>query len=75
MMQGTAYWTDLFVRHFLFEDGRSAQESDDLLFFIRKRHIKESRKYIPRYEASQPKQFLSRWKNDDGRIEWKPAYR
>ncbi|XP_043244252.1 uncharacterized protein KIAA0930 homolog [Amphibalanus amphitrite] len=51
MLHGTAYWTDLFVRHFLFEDGRSAQESDDLLFFIRKRHLKEARKYIPRYET------------------------
>ena len=52
MLHGTAYWTDLFVRHFLFEDGRSAQESDDLLFFIRKRHLKEARKYIPRYEVN-----------------------
>lgn len=33
--QSTTYWTDLFVRHFLFQTDSEA-DSDDLLFFIRK---------------------------------------
>ena len=33
--QNTTYWTDLFVRHFLFQTDFAA-DCDDLLFFIRK---------------------------------------
>ena len=33
--QNTTYWTDLFVRHFLFQTDYEA-DRDDLLFFIRK---------------------------------------
>ena len=33
--QNTTYWTDLFVRHFLFQTDFDA-DRDDLLFFIRK---------------------------------------
>lgn len=33
--QSTTYWTDLFVRHFLFQNDYEA-DRDDLLFFIRK---------------------------------------
>ena len=33
--RNTTYWTDLFVRHFLFQSDRSL-DSDDLLFFVRK---------------------------------------
>ena len=33
--RNTTYWTDLFVRHFLFQSDRSI-DSDDLLFFVRK---------------------------------------
>ncbi len=33
--QNTTYWTDLFVRHFLFQTEYEA-DRDDLLFFIRK---------------------------------------
>ena len=33
--QNTTYWTDLFVRHFLFQSDYEA-DRDDLLFFIRK---------------------------------------
>ena len=33
--QSTTYWTDLFVRHFLFQTDYEA-DRDDLLFFIRK---------------------------------------
>ena len=32
----TTYWTDLFVRHFLFQQTNSDGDGDDLLFFIRK---------------------------------------
>ncbi|KAK4299636.1 hypothetical protein Pmani_028095 [Petrolisthes manimaculis] len=49
MVQGTTYWTDLFVRHFLFQTDRST-DADDLLFFIRKKHLKGSR-YIPKYQT------------------------
>ena len=52
MLHGTAYWTDLFVRHFLMEEDCTAQESDDLLFFIRKRHLKDAKKNVPKYEVS-----------------------
>lgn len=50
MVQGTTYWTDLFVRHFLFQTDRST-DADDLLFFIRKKQLKGSR-YIPKYQVS-----------------------
>ena len=33
--QSTTYWTDLFVRHFLFQTEYEV-DRDDLLFFIRK---------------------------------------
>ncbi|XP_066986045.1 uncharacterized protein [Macrobrachium rosenbergii] len=49
MVQGTTYWTDLFVRHFLFQTDRST-DADDLLFFIRKKQVKGSR-YIPKYQT------------------------
>ena len=51
MLHGAAYWTDLFVRHFLMEEDCTAQESDDLLFFIRKRHLSEAKKSLPKYEV------------------------
>ncbi|KAF0291693.1 uncharacterized protein FJT64_010268 [Amphibalanus amphitrite] len=51
MLNGSTYWTDLFTRHFLMEEDRTAQESDDLLFFIRKRHLKEAKKQSPKYET------------------------
>ena len=34
-VQSTTYWTDLFVRHFLFQTEYEV-DRDDLLFFIRK---------------------------------------
>ncbi|KAK9875791.1 hypothetical protein WA026_009581 [Henosepilachna vigintioctopunctata] len=49
MLQGTTYWTDLFVRHFLFQN-EATIDCDDLLFFVRKKHTevdvfrKDSRK-------------------------------
>lgn len=39
----TTYWTDMFVRHFLFEnefEKDSGGDSDDLLFFIRKNLVR-----------------------------------
>ena len=36
--QSTTYWTDLFVRHFLFQTEYEV-DRDDLLFFIRKTGI------------------------------------
>ena len=42
--QNTTYWTDLFVRHFLFQTEYEV-DRDDLLFFIRKG---------PHHKASKP---------------------
>ncbi|XP_059059508.1 uncharacterized protein KIAA0930 [Achroia grisella] len=50
VLQGTTYWTDLFVRHFLFQE-EQAIDCDDLLFFVRKRHVKGSSRYLPKYET------------------------
>lgn len=46
------FWTDLFVRHFLFETDASVQESDDLLFFVRYKHVKGSSRINPKFEVS-----------------------
>lgn len=47
----TTYWTDLFVRHFLFQ-ADTAIDSDDLLFFVRKRQVVSSTQFLsPRYES------------------------
>ncbi|KAF5270103.1 hypothetical protein FQA39_LY08515 [Lamprigera yunnana] len=50
MLQGTTYWTDLFVRHFLFQN-ESTIDGDDLLFFVRKKHVKGSPRYLPKFET------------------------
>ncbi|CAG9765537.1 unnamed protein product [Ceutorhynchus assimilis] len=50
MLQGTTYWTDLFVRHFLFQND-STIDCDDLLFFVRKKHVKGSPRYLPKFET------------------------
>ena len=39
LTRGTTFWTDVFVRHFLFQLDRSI-DADDLLFFVRKKHIR-----------------------------------
>ncbi|CAG4984874.1 unnamed protein product [Colias eurytheme] len=52
VLQGTTYWTDLFVRHFLFQEEQSI-DCDDLLFFVRKRHVKGSSRYLPKYEGGR----------------------
>ncbi|XP_067628637.1 uncharacterized protein [Eurosta solidaginis] len=52
VLQGTTYWTDLFVRHFLFQtESVSSIDSDDLLFFVRKKHVKSSSRHMPKYET------------------------
>ncbi|KAL6437798.1 hypothetical protein ACFW04_004270 [Cataglyphis niger] len=50
VLQGTTYWTDLFVRHFLFQ-AEHAIDGDDLLFFVRKKHVKTSSRYLPKFET------------------------
>ncbi|XP_034131964.1 uncharacterized protein KIAA0930 homolog isoform X2 [Drosophila guanche] len=52
VLQGTTYWTDLFVRHFLFQtEPEHSIDSDDLLFFVRKKHVKSSSRHMPKYET------------------------
>lgn len=52
VLQGTTYWTDLFVRHFLFQsEPVHSIDSDDLLFFVRKKHVKSSSRHMPKYEV------------------------
>lgn len=52
VLQGTTYWTDLFVRHFLFQSESDHNiDSDDLLFFVRKKHVKGSSRHMPKYET------------------------
>lgn len=59
VLQGTTHWTDLFVRHFLFQEEHSI-DCDDLLFFVRKRHVKGSSRYLPKYEVSHYTPNISR---------------
>nr|XP_016996792.2 uncharacterized protein LOC108057152 isoform X1 [Drosophila takahashii] len=52
VLQGTTYWTDLFVRHFLFQtETENSIDSDDLLFFVRKKHVKSSSRHMPKFET------------------------
>lgn len=52
MLQGTTYWTDLFVRHFLFQsEPQHTIDSDDLLFFVRKKHVKGSSRHTPKFDV------------------------
>ena len=51
LLHGTPYWTDLFVRHFLFESDQSI-DADDLLFFIRKKPIRGSTRYLLKFEVT-----------------------
>lgn len=53
ILQGTTYWTDLFVRHFLFQSEQPHNiDSDDLLFFVRRKVTKSSsRSSTPKLET------------------------
>ncbi|XP_075213722.1 uncharacterized protein LOC142319932 [Lycorma delicatula] len=50
VLHGSSYWTDLFVRHFLFQ-AEHCIDGDDLLFFVKKKHIKGTSRYLPKYET------------------------
>ncbi|XP_066584251.1 uncharacterized protein KIAA0930 homolog [Prorops nasuta] len=50
VLHGTTYWTDLFVRHFLFQIEHTI-DGDDLLFFVRKKHVKTSSRILPKFET------------------------
>ena len=52
ILHGTPYWTDMFVRHFLFETDQSI-DADDLLFFVRKRPVKGSTRFLVKFEVNQ----------------------
>lgn len=48
----SGFWTDLFVRHFIFETTNiQTQDSDDLLFFVRHKHVKGSSRTTPKYQV------------------------
>lgn len=56
LTRGTTYWTDVFVRHFLFQMDRSI-DADDLLFFIRKKHVRTTLT-MPKFQVRPPKSQL-----------------
>lgn len=64
------FWTDLFVRHFLFETNAPIQESDDLLFFVRYKHVKGSSRVNPKYEVHLPFQFICSCSQCQARTVW-----
>lgn len=53
MLNVGTFWTDLFVRHFLYtvNVGESGGDGDDLLFFVRKRPKRSLARYIPQFET------------------------
>jgi hypothetical protein len=52
VLHGNTMWTEIFVRHFLFQTRKeTAIESDDLLFFVRKKYVKGSNRIKPKYET------------------------
>jgi hypothetical protein len=53
VLQGNTQWTEIFVRHFLFQNTKdqAAIDSDDLLFFVRKKYVKGSSRTMPKYET------------------------
>ena len=69
MLQGTTYWTDLFVRHFLFQN-ESTIDCDDLLFFVRKKHVKGSPRYLPKFEVFIQVKFFKRGRYICCRLKW-----
>ncbi|CAG0897093.1 unnamed protein product [Cyprideis torosa] len=72
MVPGNSYWTDLFVRHFLFRDRDViARDGDDLLFFVRKKMLKGLR-FVPRIETSLEvfRQDSRRLPVGDPEIDW-----
>ncbi|CAO1303380.1 unnamed protein product [Diamesa tonsa] len=51
VLQGNTFWTEIFVRHFLFQTQKESIDSDDLLFFVRKKYVKTSARNMPKYET------------------------
>uniref|UniRef100_T1IU95 Uncharacterized protein n=1 Tax=Strigamia maritima TaxID=126957 RepID=T1IU95_STRMM len=51
MLNASTFWTDLFVRHFLFLPGEDEGDHDDLLFFVRKTPQSCRSRYIPKFET------------------------
>ncbi|KFM78771.1 putative protein-like protein, partial [Stegodyphus mimosarum] len=50
LLNPTTFWTDLFVRHFLYYCDDKVH--DDLLFFVRKHQKRTSARYIPKFETA-----------------------
>lgn len=48
VLQGNTQWTEIFVRHFLFQNKKESIDSDDLLFFVRKKYVKGSNRFAPK---------------------------
>jgi Uncharacterized conserved protein (DUF2045) len=49
---GNTQWTEMFVRSFLFNTHQEAAiDSDDLLFFVRKKYVKGSNRAMPKYST------------------------
>lgn len=51
VLQGNTQWTEIFVRHFLFQTQKESIEQDDLLFFVRKKYVKGSSRSAPKYDT------------------------
>lgn len=51
MLHGNTQWTEIFVRHFLFQNQKESIDSDDLLFFVRKKYVKGSNRAAPKYDT------------------------
>lgn len=52
VLQGNTQWTEIFVRHFLFQNKKESIDSDDLLFFVRKKYVKGSNRHAPKVSHS-----------------------
>ncbi|XP_021959981.1 uncharacterized protein LOC110855886 isoform X1 [Folsomia candida] len=71
LRHGTTFWTDIFVRHFLFQLDRSI-DADDLLFFIRKRHVRTTLT-MPKFQTDVEvfRKDSKKLPIGDPEIEWK----
>lgn len=51
LTQGNTQWTEMFVRHFLFQTKKESIDSDDLLFFVRKKFQRGSNRNAPKFDT------------------------
>lgn len=51
LTQGNTQWTEMFVRHFLFHTKKESIDSDDLLFFVRKKFQRGSNRNAPKFDT------------------------